>query len=442
MTVTAACAASVRCGLVALLVVALPATAWGAAGQVITTRDVGASVAVGAAGRAFVVTPSGRRDSRALVSVQARFAAPGTAFGRPRTLMRSTRSARAVDAGVAADGSGVIVVQGLRGRHRSVRVATFDARGRVGRPVAISSRRDDADFAALAVARSGAAVVVWFGHRSASRWRLEASTRDRGAATFGPPQPLSAFVRRPCCTSVSVAIAERGDAVATWSSTARPAVWAALRGPGHEFRRPQRLAADASDVPRAVVGPGGAAALLYSTQHVPLRAGDGLQLHRAPPGGAFGAAEHVNPGGGVTIGDAAVTAAGHVLVAWRDQVHGARVHLSEAGPGEPLAATAELGANVSAKRIALAADEAGRAVVAWSQRASTAPVYSERAIAAIRPAPGAPFGAAVALGRPWRAAEPGLARLVPGGGALVAWNGARYGGPARHRSALLVTRVP
>ena len=425
MTVTAACAASVRCGLVALLVVALPATAWGAAGQVIATRDVGASVAVGAAGSAFVVTPSGRRDSRALVSVRARFAAPGTAFGRPRTLMRSTRSARAVDAGVAADGSGVIVVQGLRGRHRSVRVATFGARGRVGRPVAISSRRDDADFAALAVARSGAAVVVWFGHRSASRWRLEASTRDRGAATFGPPQPLSAFVRRPCCTSVSVAIAERGDAVATWSSTARPAVWAALRGPGHEFRRPQRLAADASDVPRAVVGPGGAAALLYSTQHVPLRAGDGLQLHRAPPGGAFGAAEHVNPGGGVTIGDAAVTAAGHVLVAWRDQVHGARVHLSEAGPGEPLAA-----------------DDAGRAVVAWSQRASTAPVYRERAVAALRATTGTPFGQTIVLGRPWRAAQPGLARLVPGGGALVAWNGARYGGPAQRSSALLVTRVP
>ena len=441
MTVTPACATGVRCGLVALLVVALPVTAWGAAGQVITTRDVGASVAVGAAGRAFVVTPSGRRDSRALVSVQARFAAPGTAFGRPRTLMRSTRSARAVDAGVAADGSGVIVVQGLRGRHRSVRVATFDARGRVGRPVAISSRRDDADFAALAVARSGAAVVVWFGHRSASRWRLEASTRDRGAATFGPPQPLSAFVRRPCCTSVSVAIAERGDAVATWSSTARPAVWAALRSGGHAFRRAQLLAPDASDVPRAVIGACGAAAVIYSTQHVPLRAGDGLQLHRAAPGAAFGAAEQVNPGGGVTVGDVAVTPAGHVLVAWHDQVHGARVGLSEAGPGEPLVATAELGADVGAKRIALAADDAGRAVVAWSQRVPTAPAYRERAVAAIRATQGAPFGGAVALGRPWSAAEPGSARLVPGGGALVAWNAARYGRPAVRRAALLVTRL-
>ena len=181
--------------------------------------------------------------------------------------------------------------------------------------------------------------------------------------------------------------------------------------------------------------------MIYSTQHVPLRAGDGLQLHRAVRGGAFGPAEHVNPGGGVTIAEVAATAGGRVLVAWCDRVHGARVHLSEAAAGEPLAATAELGANVGAKRIALAADDAGRAVVAWSQRASAAPVYSERAVAALRAAPGTPFGRPVALGAPWRTAEPGVARLVPGGGALVAWNGARYGAPAQRRSALLVTRL-
>jgi hypothetical protein len=317
----------------------------------------------------------------------------------------------------------------------------FDARGRTTPAVAISPRRARADFAALAVAPSGAAVVVWFRHRAARSWRLEASTRDPGAATFGPPQPLSAFVRRPCCTSVSVAIGERGDAVATWSSTARPAVWAALRSAGHAFRRAQLLAPDASDVPRAVVGAGGAAAVIYSTQHVPLRAGDGLQLHRAAPGAVFGAAEQVNPGGGVTVGDVAVTPAGHVLVAWHDQVHGARVGLSEAGPGEPLVATAELGADVGAKRIALAADDTGRAVVAWSQRMPAVPAYRERAVAAIRATQGAPFGGAVALGRPWSAAEPGSARLVPGGGALVAWNAARYGRPAVRRAALLVTRL-
>jgi hypothetical protein len=190
------------------------------------------------------------------------------------------------------------------------------------------------------------------------------------------------------------------------------------------------------------VGAGGAAALIYSTQHVPLRTADGLQLHRATSLSPFGPAEHVNRGGGVTTGEAAVTAAGHVLVAWRDQVHGARVHLSEAGPGEPLVSSAELGTDVTPKRITVAADDGGRAVVGWSHSVSTEPGYREQAVAAMRPAAGAPFGPPIALGRPWRAAEPGLALLVPGGGALVTWNGTRYGGPAERRSALLVTRLP
>jgi hypothetical protein len=240
---------------------------------------------------------------------------------------------------------------------------------------------------------------------------------------------------------VSVAIGDRGDAVATWTSTARPAVWAALGPAGRGFRPPQRLAADASGALTAVVGAGGAAAVMYSTQHVPLRATDGLQLHRARPGGPLGPAEHVNPGSGVTVAAAAVTDAGGVLIAWRDRLRDTRVHLSEAGPGQPLAATAQLGGDVTADHLALAADDAGRAVVAWSQRAPTG-ALREQAFAASRSAHGASFAAAVALGRPWRTAEPGPARLVPGGGALVAWNAARYGGPARRRAALLVTRLP
>ena len=174
---------------------------------------------------------------------------------------------------------------------------------------------------------------------------------------------------------------------------------------------------------------------------MPLRAGDGLQLHRRRAAGAFGPAEHVNPGGGVTIADAAVTPAGACCVAWRDQVHGARVHLSEAAPGRPLAAAGELGADVSAKRHRGGGRRRrarGRRVVAAAS--SAAPRAGRR-----RAAPGAggaPFGAPVALGTAWPAAEPGPARLVPGGGALVAWNGARFGRPAQRRSALLVTRLP
>jgi hypothetical protein len=415
---------------------ALVAAAPASAAQVIAPRDVSAALAVAGDGRAFVVSPSARPDSGTLRAVRRRSASPGAAFGASQRLMPSSGADRAVDAGVAADGSGLIVVQS----RRTVRAVAFDPSGRLGPPQALSAPGARADFAASAVAPSGAAVVVWFRHRGA-RWRLEAATREPKSARFGSPQAVSGFVRRPCCTSVSVSIGARGDAAATWTSTARPAVWAALRGATRRFGAPRLLARDPGDAPRAVVGDGGAVALTYSTQHVPLRATDGLQLRRASSASAFGPAEHVNPGGGVTIAEAAVTAAGRVLLAWRDQVHGARVHLSEAASGQPLAAIGDLGADVSAKQLSVAADDDGRAVVAWSQRVSA---RREQAFAALRPAPGAatPFATPVALGTAWPAAEPGPVRLVPGGGALIAWNATRFGRREQRRSALLVTRLP
>jgi hypothetical protein len=397
--------------------------------QVVAPRDVAAEIAVDVRGGAFLVSPSTRRGAR--TPVRARFAAPGERFGPPRTVMPHRRRDRVMDAGVAADGSGLIVVQ----RGSRVRVVTFAPR----RARTISPPHAHADFAASAMAGSGAAAVVWFRHRRDGRWRLEVALREPGASAFGAPQPVSRYVRRPCCTSVSVAIGERGHAVATWTSTSRPSVWAAQRRPGRAFRRPQRLARDASDVPRAVVGAGGEAALLYSVQNVPLRPRDGLQLHRAVSGGSFGAAEQVNPGQGGTIGEAAITPGGATLVAWLDGAGSVRV--SEAGPGAPLADAGSLGRHVAPQIPAVAADDE-RAVVAWSERVSTASAHFEQAHAAMRRAPGASFGPAVALGRAWRAALPGQALLVPHGGALVSWNGYRYGARADRRAVLAVTRLP
>jgi hypothetical protein len=323
---------------------------------------------------------------------------------------------------------------------RRVEVAGFDAHGRVGRAVTVS-RGNAADLAALDVAPSGAAVVVWFRHGQGRRWRLEAATRESGSAAFGPATPVSTFVRRPCCTSVSAAIGEGGDAVVTWTSTSRPAVWAALRDPGRGFRRPQMLTANAADAPRAAVGAGGTAAVLYSVQHVPTRPRDGLQLHRAVRSGAFGPPEQINPGGGVTIGEATVTPGGRVLVGLIDRAR-ASVHVAEAAPGGPLVDAGEPGTNAGSGRVAVAADDDGRAAVAWTELVSTEPAPRERAVAAVRPGRGAPFGPAVALGRPWRTASPEMARLLPRGEALVVWRGARFSGPARRRSALAIARLP
>jgi hypothetical protein len=382
------------------------------AGVVLAAGDAAAAqqLAVDRSGRAFVV------DAGAS-SVRVRSAAPDGPPGPWRTVVRAAEGERVMDAGLSAGGRGIAVVQ----RARTLRVVTLAGRVVGG---------GEADFAASAIAPSGAAIVVWFRHREDRRWRLEASIRDAGARRFGAPQPLSPFVRRACCTTVSAAIGQHGRAVVTWTSMSRPTVWAALRGPGRGFGRAQRLTATAADAPKAVMG--GVAAVLYSTQHVPLRPTDGLQLRRATSG-RFGAAEHVNPGGGVTVADAAVTAAGNVAVAWVDKVHGDRVHLSEARSAGPLAATAELGTNVSPTTLSIDADDEGRAVVAWSQRTSAT---RERITAATRSAGGAPFGPAAALGHAWMSAEPEQAQLAPNGAVLL-WKH-----DTARRTALALARLP
>jgi hypothetical protein len=416
-----------------------PAATPAASRQRVAAGAVPDELAVGDAGRAFLVTtePAGAGGRGA---VRLRTAAPAAGFGPAHTLMRRRPGVRGMRAGVAADGAGVIALQTEHGTRREVRAAAFGARGRVGRPVTIS-RGNANDLAALDVAPSGAAAVVWFRHARWGRWRLEAAVREAGAPRFGAPHSLSRFVQRPCCTSVSLAVGERGDVAVSWTSTSRPVVWAAVRSAGRAFRGPQTLATEGSDEPRVAVGAGGTAAVIYSVQHVPARPDDGLQLHRAAPGAPFGHAEHVDPGRGVTIGAASVTPAGRVLVAWTDPAR-ATVHLSEAAPTGPLVPTRDLGASVTAGALSVAGGDDGRAVVAWPRLVSTAPAVREQAMAATRPADGAPFGAAIPLGRPWREVRPALAGIVSSGGALVAWTGARYGTTGRRRVALEVTRLP
>jgi hypothetical protein len=429
----AALGASVACCAVR------PAATPAAAPQRVVTGAVPEELTVGDAGRAFLVTtePAGAGGRGA---VRLRTAAPAAGFGPAHTLMRRRPGVRGMRAGVAADGAGVIALQTEHGTRRVVRAAAFGARRRIGRPVTISLGGAN-DLAALDVAPSGAAAVVWFRHARWGRWRLEAAVREAGAPRFGAPHSLSRFVQRPCCTSVSLAVGERGDTAVSWTSTSRPVVWAAVRSAGRAFRGPQTLATEGSDEPRVAVGAGGTAAVIYSVQHVPARPDDGLQLHRAAPGAPFGHAEHVDPGRGVTIGAASVTPAGRVLVAWTDPAR-ATVHLSEAARTGPLVPTRDLGASVTAGALSVAGGDDGRAVVAWPRLVSTAPAVREQAMAATRPADGAPFGAAIPLGRPWREVRPALARIVSSGGALVAWTGARYGTTGRRRVALEVTRLP
>src|SRR4051794_41683003 len=92
-----------------------PASSRGGVEQVVAADDVPADVAVGAQGKAFLI-------SRSRSTVRLRVAEPGARFGPWRTLF-SSGTARVVDAAVAPDGTGVIVLQS----HRRVQVASFSA---------------------------------------------------------------------------------------------------------------------------------------------------------------------------------------------------------------------------------------------------------------------------------------------------------------------------
>lgn len=411
-----------RCALLILAFV-WPASAQAATQQVIAARDVPSAMAVDRDGTAYLVTSQRR-------AVALRRAAPGAPFGRSRTLARE----HTVDAAVASDGSGAIV----RRRGRSVEVATFDAGGGV-RPWRNLSRGRTADFAALAVARGGVVIVVWFRHIRAGRWRLEAALRAPGAPAFAAPESLSRFARRACCTHVAVAVGERGDAVVAWRSTFRPAVRAALRPGGGRFQRAQRLAPEASDDPVAAIGPNGTAVVMYSLQRVPTRSNDGLRLHRAETAAGFGDAEVVNPGGGVTFGDAVVTPAGRLVVAWVDPA-AALVGVTESGPGEALAERV-IGTGVAPRPPVVAASDDGSAVVAWSRQSSDGRPYAEQVVASTRAAHDAQFQPAIPAGPAWRSAQPRAVGLVVGG-ALMTWSGAEFDPGRRPAGVLAATRLP
>ena len=387
-----------------------------------------------ATGRAFVVSPSARRRHEdALRRCGGAPRRPGAAFGpsagahalEPRLTAPSTPASPPT----AAASSSCRARDDARARGR-VRRARAASAGR-----SRSRRRGArADFAASAVAPSGAAVVVWFRHRGAGAGAWRPRPRAPGRRAFGAAAAAlglrAAAVLHERVRRDRRARRRRRDVEL---DRARPPYGRRCAAPAARFRRRSAWPRDASDAPRAVVGAGGAAALVYSTQHVPLRASDGLQLHRAARRGrASGAAEHVNPGGGVTIAEAARHPRRPRAASPGATRCTARASTSpRPGQGEPLAGTAELGSRREREAHRAGGRRRrtrGRRLVAAGL---TAPPCRERAVAALRAAHGRALRPpAVALGRPWRSRG------------ARAWRGSCRAGRARgvERGALRAAR--
>ena len=324
-----------RWGLAALLAAAaVPANA--AAAQVIAPRDVSAAVAVGRDGRAFVVSPSARPDSGTLSPVRRRCAARGSAFGPSRVLLARGRRRAARRRRVAADGSGVIVLQ----RGRSVRTAAFAAGGRVGP----STRSPRAAPAPTSPPRPSlrAAPRSWSGTATATRGAGGWRPRPRAeAARFGAPRPISAFARRPCCTGRvgGDRRARRRRGGVDVDGSAPPCGRAAPRGPrlpraAAPRRRRRRPAGRRCRGRERRSG-----ADLQHPARPPARDRRAPAAPAQQPGGAFGPAEHVNPHGRRSAPRPVTRASARPRRLARPAA-GFTVHLSEAAPGALLAATA------------------------------------------------------------------------------------------------------
>ena len=253
-----------RWALMAMLVAAAPADG----AQVIAPRDVAAALrgrrrrprlrrepqrATGlrdAARRAPAHGPAGR-SLRLLARADAlERRRPRRRRGRRRRRQRRDRGQRA------------------RGARRSVRAVAFGPGGRLGRALALSAPGARADFAASAVAPSGAAIVVWFRHGApAGAWRPRRVGRDARASA----RPGALGLRAPPVLHERVRF-DRGARRRRRDMDVdrAPRGMGGLRAAGQRFHAPRLLARDASDAPRVVVGDGGAVALTYSTQHVPL----------------------------------------------------------------------------------------------------------------------------------------------------------------------------
>ncbi len=316
---------------------------------------------------ALAVAPDGRAlaawwhatDAGTVLQVAER--APGGAFGAPRTL--SEPGASAPQVALAPDGGALVTWLRFDGQATVVEAAMRPAGGDFGEPVVVSGP-GDAFASQPVVAAGGRAAVAWTGDDDGDMRIAAAEGTLAGGLAAGRPLSLAgqdAFDPRPALVPDGVLVA-----------------W--VRSDGADDR-----------VQAAVLPPAGPAS-------------QPLTLSAA---GADAAAPQVD-----------VEADGAGLVAWRrDDPTGARVQVAARAAGGTFGAPLDVSpAGSAAADPRLAADDAGRAIVAWRRADPTDP----RVQAVVRSAGGA-FGEVLDLSpRGAVATEPAVAVDGSGNGA-VSW---------------------
>jgi hypothetical protein len=361
----------------------------------------------------------------------------GDSFGPVRPVTVADPFERVWSAGLAADGSAVVLTVRKHAPIQRVRATLVGPDGSRRGPMTLSGRAHAAVHPVLAVAPDGTAVAAWLWHAKPS-WLVVAAVRRPGQPRFDAPQILSPPTRpvrhlqpRPW---VHVAAGDGGRAVLTWQiggDAVLPEAPLHVRTAGTDgvFGPDQPLggAGGLADVGLAV-DPSGAVQVAYLDEHFAgHEAPSRLHVAQAVAGAPLSAPAVLSSGGkGTSSGSqvgATFSADGSATVVWarpgdRYEAGGTleafmRPAGGAFGPAQQLA--------TGAVGIVLAGGPGASAVVGWMRQAPPhgSPLWSVHA--ATRPQAGGAFGADQTISASDRnALWPSLA-MTPAGDAVATW---------------------
>ena len=232
-------------------------------------------VAIDQAGDAIVVWEGLPGTSS---GVQAVLRPAGGSFSKPVNLSADRQRNHGAlvltrDAQVAIDqaGNAIVVWTRYTGKRSVVRAVLRPAGGRFSKPVNLSTQRQNAYDAQVAIDQAGNAIVVWARSRG-KRSVVQAVLRPAGGS-FSKPVNLSRVSKRGD-VSPEVAINPSGDAVVGWvRHVTKSGIWrvqAAMRPAGGDFSKPVNLSPAFRDkggftvTPDVAISPSGSAIVVWN----------------------------------------------------------------------------------------------------------------------------------------------------------------------------------
>ena len=326
-----------------------------------------------------------------LAPAAARAAGP---WGAPVPLSGYGIDATAPQVAMNDGGAAVIAWAAGNGSRSRLQVATRPAGGVIGSPGTLSRADATAYGSDVAIAASGAAIVVW-GSERGSRSRVMAAWRPAGATGFLTPVALSAPAERDVFPRV--ALNDAGEAIVTWGqfNGSKFVVQAAFGRPGAAFTAPvgisgplKELAAAVKYVdPKASIDAAGNAIVVWENSKGVRGFVEGALR---PAAGRFGAPTRLSAGNASFDPDLAMNARGEAVVAWYSLAAdgwSARVRGAIRPPGGAFGPAADLSGPESAiYGPTVAIGDSGDALVAW-----TPGDFDEALVDAAVRAPGGPF---------------------------------------------------